>query len=300
MKGTWVNRLFGTGLLTLAFMAQAAVVPLQTPLLKFGFYLPTIREANMADIKVSLQVWAEELAGTLGYRIVTTTYQNMAEVRAAADRGELHFVNAGGMELAEAFTSGELQRGYASHQQGAEEGLALVVRSDSGLATFADLRNKRVTRLAKDRLAEIFLETQCLKAAKQRCRQFLALSEEKRDIQSVYGVFFGKADAALVTLATLHTAIELNPQVGSRLKIIQDWRTTALVFGMMTRDADPSVINLMMGSVRDTLKTPRGRQMMELFKTDYVDPVEPSALNPYRALLQEYRSLEKAYGGRKK
>ncbi len=296
----WLAGLFWCCLLPAALVAEAAGVPTQQPVVKFGFYLPTNREANMADIKVSLQVWAEELAGTLGYRIVTTTYQNMAEVRAAVDRGELHFVNAGGMELAETFGPGELQRGYASHQQGADEGLALVVRSDSGLTSFADLRGKRVSRLSNDRLAEIFLETQCLKTSKQRCNQFLTLAEEKRDIQSVYSVFFGKTDAALVTLATLHTAIELNPQVATRLKVIQDWKTAALVFGMLTRGADPAVIHVMMGSVREALKTARGRQMLELFKTDFLDAVDPSALNVYWTLLQEYRALEKAYGVRKK
>jgi hypothetical protein len=56
----------------------------------------------------------------------------------------------------------------------------------------------------------------------------------------------------------------------------------------------------MMGSVRETLKTARGRQMLELFKTDFVDAVEPSALNAYWALLQEYRALDKAYGVKKK
>lgn len=296
----WLAGLVWWCLLAVCLSARASGPTAESPLLKFGFYLPTIREANMADIRVSLQVWAEELAGSLGYRIVTTTYQNMAEVHAAAERGDLHFINAGGMELAEAFGPGELQRGYASHQQGADEGLALVVHSDSGLTSFSDLRNNRVTRLSRDRLAEIYLETQCMKAAKQRCSEFLRLTEERRDIQSVYSVFFGKSDAALVTLATLHTAMELNPQVGTRLKVIQNWRTTALVFGMMTRDADPAVINLMMGSVRETLKTARGRQMLELFKTDFLDAVDPGALNPYRALLQEYRALEKAYGTRKK
>ena len=296
----WLGRLGWFCLLTAALGAQAADAPVPLPLLKLGFYLPTIREANMADIKVSLQVWAEEMAIGLGYRVMTTTYQSMAEVRTAVDRGELHFVNAGGMELAETFAPGELQWGYARHQQGADDGLVLVVRSDSGLTSFSDLRNKRVSRLSNDRLAEIFLETQCLRASKQRCSQFLTLADEKRDIQSVYSVFFGKADAALVTLATLRTATELNPQVAMRLKVIQDWETLSLVFGMMTSKAPTGHLNAMMNSAREALKSTRGRQMMELFKTDYVEPVDASALSPYWALLQEYRALEKANGGKKK
>ena len=294
------NWLWSSCLLAVAFGAQSASVPAQPPLLKLGFYLPTIREANQVDLKVSLQVWAEEMATGLGYRVVTTTFQNMAEVRRAVDQGELHFINAGGMELAESFAPDELQRGYARHRQGADEGLALVVRSDSGLTGFADLRNKRVSRLNNDRLAEVFLETQCLKISKQRCSQFLTLAEEKRDIQSVYSVFFGKADAALVTLATWRTATELNPQVATRLKVIQDWKTLSLVFGMMTSQASTGHLNAMMNSAREAIKSTRGRQMMELFKTDYVEPVDASALSPYWVLLQEYRALEKANGVKKK
>lgn len=296
----WFCRLGCYCLLAAILSARAADVSAPLPLLKLGFYLPTIREANMADIKVSLQVWAEELAVGLGYRVVTTTYQDMAEVRRAMEQGELHFVNAGGMELAESFAPGELQLGYARHRQGAEEGLALVVRRDSGLTGFADLRNKRVSRMSNDRLAEVFLETQCLKASKQRCRQFFTLAEEKRDIQSVYSVFFGKADAALVTLVTLRTATELNPQVATRLKVIQDWKTLSLVFGMMTSQASTGHLDAMMRSAREALKSTRGRQMMELFKTDYIEPVDPSALSPYWALLQEYRALERANGVKKK
>ena len=296
----WLNWLWRSCLLTVVLSAQAVGAPAQPTVVKLGFYLPTVRETAMADIKISLQVWAEEIAASLGFGVLTTTYQNMADMRAAVHRGELHFVNAAGMELAETFASGELQRGYARHQQGADEGLALLVRSDSALVTFADLRDKRVSRLSNDRLAQIFLETQCLKVARQHCSQFLVLTEESRDIQSVYSVFFGKADAALVTLATLKTAIELNPQVATRLKVILDWKAKALVFGMMTRYAEPSVMTMMMGSVHETLKTPRGRQMLELFKTDFVDPVESSDLNVYWRLLEEHRALEKAFGAKKK
>jgi len=287
-------------LFSVALGVQAAGSPVPTTVVKLGFYLPTVRDANMADIKISLQVWAEELAASLGLGVMTTTFQSMTDVRAAVNRGELHLVNAAGMELAETFAADELQSGYARHQQGADEGLALVVRSDSGLTSFAKLQNKRVSRLSNDRLTEIYLQTQCLKAARQHCDKFLRLVDEKRDIQSVYSVFFNKVDAALVTLATLKTATELNPQIASRLTVIQDWRTKALVFGMMTRSADPAVLSVMMGSVREALKTPRGRQMLELFKTDFVAAVEPSDLNAYRVLLEEHRSLEKAYGGQKK
>ena len=255
----WLRRLGWSCLLTTALVAQAADAPAQLPLLKLGFYLPTIREANQVDLKVSLQVWAEEMASGVGYRVVTSTYQDMAAMRIAVDKGDLHFVNAGGMELAETFLPGELRRGYARRRQGIEEGLALVVRNNSGITSFTDLRNKRMARLSNDRLVDIFLETHCLKTAKQRCSQFMTLSEEKRDIQSAYSVFFGKADAALVSLSTLRIATELNPQIATRLNVILKWNTSALVFGLMTEHAAPTDLNAFMDKAGDALKSTRGR-----------------------------------------
>lgn len=272
----------------------------EMPIIKFGFYLPTIRDVNMADIKVSLQVWADELGKPYGYQVITALYDDMSAMRSAMNRLELHFVNASGMELAETFAPDELQGGYARRIQGVDEGLALVTNSTSGIHAFSDLRGKRLVRLSRDRLSEIFLETQCLKAAGKKCQEYLVLTEERRDIQSVYSVFFGKADAALVALSTLHTAAELNPQIKQRLRVISDWRTTAMSFGMMTRHADLASRDIMMGSVKETLKSPRGRQMLELFKADYLEVVDASALKPYWALLQEYRALDKARGAKTK
>ena len=235
-----------------------------------------------------------------GYRILTTTYDDVATLRSAFNRGELDFVNGSGMELAEMFSPDELREGYARRNQGVDEGLALVASKDANIRSFSDLRGKRVSRLSKDRLTEVFLETMCLKTAARGCREFLTLTEEKRDIQSAYSVFFGKSDAALVTLATLRTAIELNPQVAVRLTVILEWKTHSTTYGMMTRSADPNLRNVIVKSAKDALSTPRGRQFLEMFKTDSIEAVDSNALKPYWALLQEYNELRKQPGPKKK
>lgn len=267
--------------------------------LSMGFYLPAIREASMADLKISLKAWVEEIGKPYGVRIRSATFDDMGELRRALDRAELNFINAPGMELAETFAPDEIRQGYARRHLGIEEGLALVVSNGSGLRSFADLAGKRLSRLSEDRLSSYYLETQCLKAAGVDCRDYLQMSEEKRDIQSVYHVFFGRADAALVNLATLRTAEELNPQVAQRLRVIQDWKAKGLYFGMMTRHTDESYRGLILRSAKAALNTARGRQLLELFKTDYLEPVDADALKPYWALLREYQSLRKTKGNMK-
>ena len=278
--------------------SPTAAAPAQEPL-KLGFYLPAIRDANLADLKVSLGIWVTEIGKPHGLTVTTTTYSDIAAMRQALDHAEMNFFSGPGMELAEIFTPEEIRSGYARRNKGVEEGIALLVSKTSGIKNFADLRNKRLSRLSNDRLSDTFLEVQCMKAAGMACHDFLQMKEEKRDIQSVYNVFFGRADAALVSLATLRTANELNPQVGQRLQVLLDWKAKALMFGIMTRHTQDSYRTLILNSVTEAMKTPRGRQILELFKTDYLEPVDAEALQPYWALLREYNDLRKARPAKK-
>lgn len=290
-------------LILLLFLAglQASPALAATPQepLKLGFYLPAIRDANLADMKVSLGVWVTEISKPFGLTVTTSTYADIAAMRQALDRAEMNLFSGPGMELAEVFTPEEIRTGYARRNKGVEEGVVLLVSNGSGIKRFADLQNKRLSRLSNDRLSDIFLEVQCIKAAGMACRDFLQMKEEKRDIQSVYNVFFGRADAALVSLATLRTANELNPQVGQRLHVLLDWKAKALMFGIMTRHTQDSYRNLILHSVTEAMKTPRGRQILELFKTDYLEPVDAEALQPYWALLREYNDLRKVRPAKK-
>lgn len=286
--------------LTCQFAAVAARAA-DLPVMKMGFYMPTIRDANLADVKLGLQVWADELGKAYGYRVATSTYNDVDEVRAAVNRERLHMVNAAGMELAEIFQAHDIQGGFAKRTRGADEGIVLVVAQASPIRNFADLRGKRLLRLGQDRLSEVYLETQCLKAARVACHEFLTLADEKRELQLAHAVFFGKADAALLTLSALQTAGELNPQVLGKLRAIQEWKTSAMVFGMLTSHADPKLKSTVMAQSDIGSSTePRMRQMLNLFKTDYVVAVGPDALEPYWALLKEYRALENLAKGKRK
>jgi hypothetical protein len=291
----WLTWLVLVGLALLPGRGMAEPDPL-----KMGFYLPAIREASLADLKVSLTVWADEVSRPYGVKIRTSTYEDMLSMRGALERADLNFINAPGMELAELFRPDDIRQGYARRHHGVDEGLALVVIKNSGIRSFSGLRGKRLARLSNDRLSQYFLETQCLKVAAMDCQDFLRLLERKRDIQSVYDVFFGRVDAALVQLATLRTAGELNPQVTARLQVILDWKADALFFGIMTRHTDEHYRSLIINSINEAVKTPRGQQLLELFKTDYLEPVDGDALKPYWTLLREYNELRKARRAKRK
>jgi hypothetical protein len=268
--------------------------------LTMGFYLPGIREANQADVRISLQLWADEVGRKYDIQARALTYDDMSALRQAVDRRSVNLVIAPGMELAEAFAPEELAEGFAGTHLGTEEGVAIVVAATAGLRRFTDLRGKRVARLSNDRLAEVFLEIQCRRQFGQACRDALQLVEEKRDIQAIHKVFFGQADAALVSISTLHAAGELNPQVRARLQTMLDWKTRSPSLGLMTRHASPAFRERIQRSALEAAKTVRGRQILEIFKTDIMETASANDLQPYWRLHHQYRELLDAKPTRKK
>ncbi len=284
------------GCLLMANCAQASNLrPLE-----MGFYLPAVREANPTDLKTSLGVWAEELGRPFGVRVRARLYQDLDAMRRDVDAGALDFVNAGGMEIAELLGPDVLLRGFARRPPGGGAGLVLLVGKAANVRTFADLRGKRVARPSQDRLADTYLESQCLRAWAVSCQGELTQIEEKREISALHKVFFGQADAALVSVETLNLARELNPQINNRVLVLQEWRSLGLVFGMLLPHADPAYRSLILRSIDAALNTVRGRQMMELFKTEQLDPVDGEALKPFRLLAREYQELRRAGTARKK
>lgn len=260
-------------------------------LMTLAFYTPGIRDVPQADVRITLQLWADEIARAYSIVAQAKLYDDMATLRKDAITGTAMLVIAPGMEMAETFSRDELAEGFVGLRAGTDEGLALIVRSDEPIRSFAGLSGKHVLKLANDHLSDVFLELHCHADFKSACRDNFVLSDEKVEAHAIHKVFFGQADAALVKLSALQAAVELNPQVGTRVRTVLEWRTKALAFGMMTRHASHHMHQIVVLAAKDAANTVRGRQILQLFKTDYMEEASPDDLQPYWRLARDYRKL---------
>jgi hypothetical protein len=276
----------------LVWLAAVLAVPaLGAETLNIGFFLPGIRDANQADVKVFLQLWADEVAKPYGIIVTSLTYDDMDALYRDSQRGIVNMVIAPGLEMAETFTPDQLATGFISHRRGSPDGVAVIVRADSGIQRFVDLRGKKVLRLAKDRLGYVYLDIQCRKQARTSCADMLNVTEEKRDTQLIHKVFFGQADGALVSLTALHAAGEMNPQIRQRLRVIQEWRSPASSFGMMLTTTNAELRDRVLSGTIGVQTSARGKQILELFKVDFMERAELKELQPYWQLHREYHEL---------
>lgn len=269
-------------LLTLCAPASRAA-----DILNMGFYLPGIRDANLADVHITLQLWADEVGKAHGINATAYTYSDMATLYRDSMGGKINLIVAPGMEIAETFTPEELAPGFVGKHHGTGEGLALIVRASDGIRQFGDLRGKKVLHLSNDRLSSVFLENQCRQHAGAACADLFQVNQEKRNNLAIHKVFFGQADAALVSLSALHAANELNPQIRQRMRILLEWKTSALSYGLMSARTDISLRDRTVKSAMQATTTVRGKQLLELFKTDFMDRVDVQDLKPYWQLHRE-------------
>ncbi len=277
--------------LVVVIAAILAFPVLAAETLRMGYFLPGLRNANQADVKAFLHLWSDEVAKPYGIDVSILTYDDMNALYRDAQRGIINMVVAPGMELAETFTADQLADGFAGSHRDQHGGIALIVRNDSGIEEFKDLKGKKVLRLINDRLGVVYLEIQCRKKARSSCADLLNISEEKRDTQSIHKVFFGQANAALVTQTALQAAADMNPQIRQRLRVIDEWKTGARNFGMMLASVPPSDREHVLSAAISIPTSARGKQILELFKVDSMGKVTPDDLNSYWMLQRQYREL---------
>ena len=278
--------------ITLLAFLSALVAPASraADILNMGFYLPGIRDANLADVHITLQLWADEVGKAHGIAATAYTYTDMAALYRDSMGGKINLIVAPGMEIAETFTPEELAPGFVGKHHGTGEGLALIVRASDGIRQFGDLRGKKVLHLSNDRLSSVFLENQCRQHTGVACTDLFQVNEEKRNSQTIHKVFFGQADAALVSISALHAANELNPQIRQSLRILEEWKVSSLSYGLMSARTDKALRDRIVKSAMQATTTVRGKQLLELFKTDFMDRVDVQELKPYWDLYREHQA----------
>lgn len=288
----WVAWLVGVFLLV---VGQAPVGAAEPPPFAFGVYLPTIREVPRKDIEVSMRFWFEELARVSAIKIRPVRYyDDMASLRRDVNAGEIDFFIASEMGVAEVFSAGELRDGVVSYKT-VDDDLLLVVRRDAGIRSMKDMAGKRFAMLDGDELSKVYLETLLLGAlGPTGPDQLGVITLEPRSSKLTHRLFFGQADVALVYRSGYEAALELNPQIGQRLQVLDAYtfKTRSPFIGLFGAHVDDAFREVLIQIILTVGDTPRGRQMLQLYQGNVMARASVSEIAPYKALLDKRRLLK--------
>ena len=262
------------------------------PLLAIGVYMPAVRDIPRKDVEITVRFWVEEIASKAGVSIKPVQlYDDLSELKRDVDSGKVNYIVGTPMGLAQQFSDDDLAGGFTG-AGAANDALMLVVRRDSGIKSPGDLAGRHVQLRERDELSEIYLNT-LLRSSGISPSQLKVVSTQKNANSLVLKLFFDQCDAALITRNAFELAAELNPQIRKRLQVLDAYtfdayRDNIALFSSSVSTEDREA---MIAAALKVENTPRGRQLLEIYRTDRLILSNVSDLHPYRDLLSTHNKL---------
>lgn len=280
--------------LSQAQQATEQYLPVGTRL-AMGYYYPSLSiVSNPTDIEISLNYWIQELTRSVGMdNVYSVLYQDIEQMNHDFEAGKLDMIIAPPLLIAIHFNRDLLADGFVGvHSIDRLDYLAIITRTEPG-KLFSGYMNKRLRLPKNDLLAKVFLETTIIKQYQKPLQSiFTQTKKSTKNQRMVLDLFFNKADIALVYESSLSVILELNPQIATRVSVLERLPMIGRNFGYFHRDF-PYQEELKNGIDRFNAK-PRGKQILQVFHTSDIKICKVSYLDQFTSLYQEYLTLKKS------
>jgi ABC-type phosphate/phosphonate transport system substrate-binding protein len=280
-------------LLVLPVLDRAPAETGRRPDVVFVYSTKAFPDVDIKDATAALKIYADELGKQIGYRVESHLYDGIEAVVRDLQEGTVDFVALSSIDYLRIRNRIDVELGV-KHMKGGKGSVKylLLTRVKSGYKTISDLRNKKLTLLKGNETGVLYLNTLLQKLRLGEMNAFFSPIEEKiKPSQAVLAVFFGQADACIVTDLSFKTMVEMNPQLGKDLGVLSESQELvdqiAIVRTALSDDVKQKALSLA-GSLKNTT---RGRQVLLLFKIDDIVPMKERDLAGISDLVGEYERL---------
>lgn len=171
----------------------------------------------------------------------------------------------------------------------------LLVKQDSGIHDLAGLRGHSLLAYqhASMCLAPAWLETLLAGSNFDAVDRFFSrVTKSTKVAQSVLPVYFGAADACLVTRRAFDTMSELNPQLRQKLRVVAVSPKVLAAFVGVHKDSSEELKSRFREALMRMSGSPSGHQILTLFQCDRIVAVDASLLRDSVDLQTAYERLK--------
>lgn len=263
------------------------------PRFAFGVELRVFYEVDIKDAKAALEVWLNHLGNAVGFGTTAHIYNDMSLLENDLRNGVLDVVTTSALaylELQKRFGLEPIlcnvKAGKLTHKK------LIAVRNDLPYSEIKDLKNVRLAIKNDDDIGFLYLNTLLLENKLREVDTFFSVTNKKRKgSQAVLAVFFGQADVCVCDDYLFANMVELNPQIGKRLKIISSSSELAHSVCFTISDYDEARKKSIKNAAISGMKLPAGEQILLLFQSDSIIPMNESDLTTIKSLLNKYKML---------
>ena len=175
----------------------------------------------------------------------------------------------------------------------------LLVSPDRGTTSLAQLSGKSLVleKGGKGRVPGMWLDVLLLRAGLTPSEVFFKSTRQVTSTsRAVLPVFFGQADACVVSREGFDTMVELNPQLGAKLSVLAVSPGFLRGVVCLRQDVYELYGDTIMESLLSLHTDPRGQQLLHLFHVSELVRVGEGFLDQVMALSEEHEALAEEFG----
>ena len=259
---------------------------------------------NVEDSRLAIEVLMQKtlVRKTDPYRVKLSLLSGLDQIEPAMSRDRFHFLALTGLDYAELRQSLPLTPLIIlSKNDAPTETLLLVSQKNQGLGALAK-KEKRVVVLDDTRvgdLSRLWLDTVLWDAGLPASEGFFStLKRATRPGQLLLPVFFGQADACVITASAFALMAEFNPQIEKRLAPLMQSPELVSLLLCATEHAAPQDRELVLSDVNTMDQDPTVRQALTIVQMKRLIPFRREYFEATETLIEKYRLLEgKQTGG---
>jgi phosphonate transport system substrate-binding protein len=273
--------------------------------LRIGFTGSAFQDVSNTDIKAAVSVLIQKVAWQHFGKAESRFYETLPEMVMDLKNRKIDVLATPVEEYMEMKKQLPLDPLLiTSSDNGSEMELLLLVRKDSGIRTFRDLRGRTFVIPPKNsRCLDMYtawIETLSIEEGSKGINTyFSSVKESRTTAKAIMPVFFRQADACVVTREVFDLTSELNPQISRDLTIIS--RKGKLSQGIIAVDRRLSEDNKerLRQAFLTLHQTPEGKQLLMLFKVRKLVPYVAGYLKGTDALYAEHSRQKNLIAGRR-
>lgn len=266
-------------------------------LFRSGFLQSVFSNIDPRDAKAVMEVHGRKIVGELKMNITdkVVMFASSKSMIDAIRKGELELVSIPSVEYLRIRETVPLIPSFVgTNDNGTGNKYLVITRKDSGIHTFSDLRGKSILLppVAIYEPGHIWLEVLLLKAGKgDRDTFFTRVKEIPKISKAILGVFFGQADAAIVTRSGFEISRQLNPQLETQLTVLAESSRLSDFVVCMNPTTSENFRNSLTKALFRLNESKSGKQLYVIFQTGGITPFKPAHLDGLESLLRERKRL---------
>jgi hypothetical protein len=269
----------------------------QKQILVMGGSAMGLRNATKQDAEIAFNTLLDEELNDPNFRIHLVIYPTTQELYAAFDSGKLDGLFGSPLEyLGRANQLSEHVMALKFRGGGIKQSFVLVARRGEGNIQLPAFKNKRLTLSKLQDLEALYLNTQLLRYQQPEISEFFSSRLEAKNANiALMDVFFDKSDITVVRQSEFQTAVELNPQLGKKLIILDQSVPFLPVLGSHRKELDNNKITTLMKRIESMSDAGTGNKLLSITQAVALVVTTREELNSVTDLLREYNTLKQSH-----